>query len=396
MDAPKGDPPTRARLAVVAAKVLISAGEASGDLYASSLVQVLQCRHPGIDFFGCTGPRLRQAGVRQIVDSASLAVVGLVEVITHLPRIRREFHKLLAAAARERPDAAILTDSAGFHLRVARRLHAMGIPVVYLVAPQVWAWRQWRLPLMRRVLSRLLCIFPFEPAFFAKHGIPATYIGHPLSRLVRASASRQELREMFSVPDGQFLIAVLPGSREGEIERHRPYLEDAMGRIAAALPAKCRFILALPPAAKMKERFSDSSIQVKEGRTWDILACADVALAASGTVTVEACLLGTPLVTFYRVNRLSWMVGKFLVRVPFFSMVNLIAGRRVIPELIQHDMTGPRLAAEVTALLNDGSRRAAMRSDLAEVAALLASQEDPMEKAATVVEELLAEEMVHV
>src|SRR5277367_4457488 len=152
----------------MAAKVLISAGEASGDLYASSLVEALRRRHPDTDFFGCAGPRLRQAGVRQIVDSASLAVVGLVEVITHLPRIRREFHKLLAAAKRERPDAAILTDSAGFHLRVARRLHAMGIPVIYLVAPQVWAWRQWRLPLMRRVLTRLLCIFPFEKAFFER------------------------------------------------------------------------------------------------------------------------------------------------------------------------------------------------------------------------------------
>ncbi|HME06998.1 MAG TPA: lipid-A-disaccharide synthase [Bryobacteraceae bacterium] len=384
----------------MAPKVLISAGEASGDLYASSLVLALRRRHPDMDFFGCTGPRLRHAGVRQIVDSASLGVVGLVEVITHLPRIRREFHKLLDAAKRERPDAAILTDSAGFHLRVARRLHAMGIPVIYLVAPQVWAWRQWRLPLMRRVLTRLLCIFPFEQGFFQKHGVPATYIGHPLSRLVRASAGRAELRRIWGVPEDRFLIAVLPGSREGEIERHRPYLEDAISRIQAALPGKCQFILALPPAAKMKERFSGSSIQVKEGQTWDILASADVALAASGTVTVEACLLGTPMVTFYRVNRLTWMLGRSLVRVPFFSMVNLIAGRKVVSELIQDEMTGERLAAEVIALLNDAPRRAAMRGDLAEVSALLATKEDPMEKAAVVVEELLSEdwsqEMVHV
>jgi lipid-A-disaccharide synthase len=379
----------------VAAKVLISAGEASGDLYASSLVEALRRRHPNTDFFGCTGPRLRNAGVRQIVDSASLAVVGLAEVVTHLPRIRREFHKLLAAARRERPDIAILTDSAGFHLRVARRLHAMGIPVIYLVAPQVWAWRQWRLPLMRRVLTRLLCIFPFEKAFFEKHGIPAVYIGHPLARLVRPSASRAELRSRWGIPEDSFLIALLPGSREGEIERHRPYLEEATHRIEAALPGKCQFVLALPPAAKIRERFSGSSIQVKEGQTWDILACADVALAASGTVTIEACLLGAPMVTFYRVNQLSWMLGKYLVRVPFFSMVNLIAERKVVPELIQNDMTGTRLAAEVLALLNDGTRRAEMRRKLAQVSALLASESDPMEKAAAVVEELLSEEIVH-
>ena len=375
--------------------MLISAGEASGDLYAASLVEALRHNHPNIDFFGCTGPRLRSAGVRQIVDSASLAVVGLVEVVTHLPRIRREFHKLLAAAGRERPDVAILTDSAGFHLRVARRLHAMGIPVIYLVAPQVWAWRQWRLPLMRRVLTRLLCIFPFEKAFFEKHGIPAVYIGHPLARLVKPSASRAELRSRWGIPEDQFLIALLPGSREGEIERHRPHLEDAIRRIETTLPAKCRFVLALPPAAKIKERFSGSSIQVKEGQTWDILACADVALAASGTVTVEACLLGVPMVTFYRVNRLSWMLGKSLVRVPFFSMVNLIAERSVVPELIQDDMTGERLAVEVVALLNDTAGRAQMRRELAQVSASLASEHDPMEQAAAVVEELLSEEIVH-
>jgi len=379
----------------VAAKVLISAGEASGDLYAASLVEALRHNHPNIDFFGCTGPRLRSAGVRQIVDSASLAVVGLVEVVTHLPRIRREFHKLLAAARRERPDVAILTDSAGFHLRVARRLHAMGIPVIYLVAPQVWAWRQWRLPLMRRVLTRLLCIFPFEKAFFEKHGISAVYIGHPLARLVRPSASRAELRRRWGVPEDQFLVALLPGSREGEIERHRPYLEDAIRRIEAALPGKCVFVLALPPAAKIRERFSPSSIQVKEGQTWDILACADVALAASGTVTVEACLLGVPMVTFYRVNRLTWMLGKSLVRVPFFSMVNLIAERKVVPELIQDDMTGERLAVEVVALLNDTAGQAQMRRELAQVSASLASEHDPMEQAAAVVEELLSEEIVH-
>ena len=391
--------PTRVRLAVVAAKVLISAGEASGDLYASSLVDALRRRNRALDFFGCTGPRLRQAGVRQIVDSASLSVVGLVEVIQHLPRIRREFHKLLAAAERERPDLAILTDSAGFHLRVARRLHALGIPVIFLVAPQVWAWRQWRLPLMRRVLTRLLCIFPFEKKFFEEHGVPATYIGHPLSRLVRASASREELRNALGVRPDQFLIALLPGSRQGEIERHRPYLEDAVTRIEAALPGKCHFVLALPPAAKIKERFSGSSIQVKEGQTWDILASADVALAACGTVTVEACLLGTPMVTFYRVNRLSWMAGRPFVRVPFFSMVNLIAGRKAVPELIQNELTGERLSAEVTALLKDEARRAEMRRELAAIAALLACDEDPMQKAAAVVEELLSEhlskEMLH-
>src|SRR4051812_26570481 len=164
-------------------KILVSAGEASGDLYASLVVQELQRLLPDTQFFGCTGPRLRAAGVRTVVDAGSLAVVGLLEVVSHIPRIYGEYRKLLAAAREERPDLAILTDSPDFHLRIARRLHWEHIPVVYLVAPQAWAWRKGRIKSMRRTLRCLLCIFPFEEEFFRREGVPATYIGHPLAGL---------------------------------------------------------------------------------------------------------------------------------------------------------------------------------------------------------------------
>ena len=209
-------------------RVLISAGEASGDLYASRLVESLRRINPDIDFFGCAGPRMRAAGVEAVVDSASLAVVGLVEVIKHIPRIYREYRKLIRAARERRPGLAILTDSPDFHLRIARRLKRLGIPVVYLIAPQVWAWRKGRLPLMRRIIDRLLCIFPFEEAFFKQHGIAAEYIGHPLTRMVRPSAPVMELRRKFDIPDGAIAIALLPGSRVGEIERHLPILVEAV------------------------------------------------------------------------------------------------------------------------------------------------------------------------
>ncbi len=212
-------------------KVLISAGEASGDLYAAGLVEALRRRRPDLEFFGCAGPRMQKAGVRPVVDAHSLAVVGLVEVITHIPRIYGEYRKLLSAARAERPEVAILTDSPDFHLRVARQLKKLGIPVFYLVAPQVWAWRKGRLPLMRRTIDRLLCIFPFEPEFFARHGIEATYIGHPLTRLVKPSASRAELRRRFDIPEGTPLVALLPGSRTGEAARHLPILLDAVERL---------------------------------------------------------------------------------------------------------------------------------------------------------------------
>jgi len=373
-------------------------------MYASRLVEFLRLRSADLDFFGCAGPRMRAAGVDAVVDSESLAVVGLVEVITHIPRIYGEYRRLVRAARDRRPKLAILTDSPDFHLRVARRLKGLGIPVVYLIAPQVWAWRKGRLSRMRRTIDRLLCIFPFEEPFFKAHGIAAEYIGHPLTRMVRASAPVLELRRKFGVPDGAKLIALLPGSREGEIERHLPILIDAVDLIRKKYAGRETSVtLALPAGmgTKFRERFSLSPIQIQEGQTWDVLACSDLALAASGTVTIEACLLNTPMVTFYRVNGLSWVLGKLLVRVPFYSMVNLVAGRQVVPELIQGDMTAQRLAAEACSLLNNAAARRRMREDLAEVAARLAGPEDPMpadpmKAAASAVAEFLDKEMVHV
>ncbi|HYL35513.1 MAG TPA: lipid-A-disaccharide synthase [Bryobacteraceae bacterium] len=386
---------TLGRLEVVARRVLISAGEMSGDLYAAGLVDALRRRNPDLEFFGCAGPRMQQAGVRAVVDSRSIAVVGLVEVITHIPRVYREYRKLVAAARETRPDIAILTDSPDFHLRLARQLKKLNIPVIYLVAPQVWAWRKGRLPLMRRTIDRLLCIFPFEPEFFAKNGIEATYIGHPLTRLVRASANREELRRRYGVSAGAPLVALLPGSREGEAARHLPVLLETVEGIRAGHGTpEPRFILAVPPGTVPAEsifweRISKASIQVVEGETWDVLACADLALAASGTVTIEASLLGTPLIAFYRVNNLSWWMGRHLVQVPFYSMVNLVAGRRIVPELIQNDLTAARLADEALSLLADPAARETMRRELRGVAEGLAGPEDPMELAASLVEKNL-------
>jgi lipid-A-disaccharide synthase len=384
----------------VVQKVLISAGEASGDLYAAGLAEALHRRNPDLEFFGCAGPRMQRAGVRAVVDAGSIAVVGLVEVVTHIPRIYREYRKLIRAAEKERPDLAILTDSPDFHLRLARRLKRLGIPVIYLVAPQVWAWRKGRLPAMRRNIDQLLCIFPFEPDFFARHGIVAQYIGHPLTRLVKPSAGRDELRKRYGISDKSPVVALLPGSRKGEIERHLPVLIEAVRQIQQASRTLVpRFILAVPSVnllgSNFRERISEASIQVLEGQTWDVLACAELALAASGTVTIEATLVGTPMVALYRVNKLSWLMGKCLVKVPFYSMVNLVAGRRIVPELIQSDLTPARLASEALALLGDESARASMRGELQIVARKLAGPQDPLEVAASTVEQYLKEEMVH-
>jgi lipid-A-disaccharide synthase len=377
--------------------ILVSAGEASGDYYASLLVADLRRLWPGARFFGCAGPRMRRAEVEPVIEAESLSVVGLVEVLAHLPRIYGQYRKLAQAAATRKPDLAILTDSPDFHLRLARRLKAWGVPVIYLIAPQVWAWRKGRLPQMRRTIDRLLCIFPFEEEFFQRQGIAATYIGHPLAGRILPALTREEFFRKHRIPLQRQLVTVLPGSRKGEAARHLPWLIPAVERIYREQAAS--FVLAASEttgAAFFRERIGSAPIQVIEGETWDAIAHADLALAASGTVTVEATLLGTPMVTFYRVNPMSWVLGKMLVSVPFYSMVNLVAGRAVVPELMQGAMTGERLAAEAMQLLRDDGRRLRMRDELAEVSRRLTGEGDAMAKACAVIENLVEGQAAHV
>ena len=370
--------------------ILVSAGEPSGDFYAAELVAEVRRRWPECEFFGCAGPRMRARGVRPAVRMEDLAVVGIVEVARHLLRIWWRYRELIAAAARERPDIAILTDSPDFHLRLAKRLKRMGVPVAYLVAPQVWAWRKGRVKTMRRAIDRLLCIFPFEKKFFESNGVPATFIGHPLAGRVRPNLTRDEFFRKHNIPAGRPMVAVLPGSRRGEALRHIPELARAADLIGRDRPAT--FILPASPvcgAAFFEKPLAGTRIRAIEGEAWEALAYCDLALAASGTVTVEGALLGAPMVTFYRVAPLSWAIGRALVDVPFYSMVNLIAGRKIVPELMQREMTGERLASEAARLLDDEAYRGKMREELALVAAKLAGVGDAIARAADEVERVV-------
>jgi len=363
--------------------ILISAGEASGDYYAALLLDELRRRWPETEFFGCAGAHLRASGLRAVIRAEDLAVVGIAEVVAHLPRIWRRFQELMAAARRENPDLAILTDAPDFHFRVARKLKKMGIPVVYLVAPQVWAWREHRVKTMRRIIDRLLCIFPFEEAWFRERGVPVAYIGHPLAGRVRPRLTREEFFRKHNLPPDRPLVTVLPGSRPGEVLRHIPPLVRAADLLSGV--RELSFILPASPhcgAAFFARPLAGSPIRAIEGEAWDAMAHCDLALAASGTVTVEAALLGAPMVTFYKVTPLTWAIGKPLVKVPFYSMVNLIAGRRIVPELIQGDMTGERIASEAGRLLDGGPGRAKMKEELAEVAARLTGTADSVSLAA--------------
>lgn len=371
---------------------LVSAGEASGDMYAAGVVRHLTGMLPGARFYGCAGPGLQALGVEPVVDSSRLSVVGLAEVVSHLPRIYFEYRKLIDFARRNRPDAALLTDSPDFNLRVARQLKRLGIPVYYLVAPQVWAWRQGRVKTIRKLVDKLFCLFPFEQEWFRARGVDASYIGHPLAAVARPRYSRERFLEIHHLSRENPIVVLLPGSRAGEARRHLPVLLDAISILRGRFPLSV--ILATPEGfqargifAEFRERVSAQSIQIIENQTWDCISHADLALAASGTVTIEAAVLGTPMVTFYKVNRLSWWAGRRLVKAPFLSMVNLIAGRRIVPELIQHDMTPGKIAAAAEELLSGTAEADRMRADLASVRAALTPLNDPFRQVATVIAE---------
>jgi lipid-A-disaccharide synthase len=379
-------------------RFLVSAGEASGDMYAAGLVAHLRERFPAATFFGCAGPALQAQGVDPIIDAASLSVVGLAEVVVHLPRIYGQYRKLLRYTRQHPPTAAILTDNPDFHLRLARHLKRLGIPVFYLVAPQVWAWRQGRVKTIRKLVDRLFCLFPFEEPWFRERGVDATYIGHPLASMVRPSRSAAAFRTAHGLPAQGLLFTLLPGSRPGEALRHLPILLDTVERLRARWPGAA-FVLATPKGFAQKnvftnfqERIAALAIKVIENEAWDAIGHASLALAASGTVTMEAAVLGTPMVTFYRVTALSWWAGRHLVKVPYLSMVNLIAGRSVVPELIQNDMTAARLAAAATELLASESRLAQMRASLADVRQSLilsGAAASPLARAAAAIAEKL-------
>lgn len=353
-------------------KIFLSAGESSGDMYAAWFLEALRHRLTDAEYFGCAGERLRAGGCEALLRSENIAMVGLAEVVGEIPRVWRQYRRLVTEALGRRPDLAVLVDAPDFNLRLARHFRRRGIPVLYLVAPQAWAWRPWRVRQLRRLVDRLLCIFPFEEAWFRERGVNAEYIGHPLSGRVQAQWSRQEFFARQRLDPQRPLLALLPGSRRREVALNLPPMVEAAARCNA------QSIIAAPPELPLP----DAPIPVLRGVTYDALAHADVALVASGTATIETTLLGTPMVVIYRVTEPTWWLGRLLFNAPFYSMVNLVAGRRVVPELIQDQFTPERVAGELRRLLSDQAARAEMRAGLVEVARKLTAITNPLEVAA--------------
>ena len=354
-------------------RLLLSCGEASGDLYAGALTRELRLLAPGIDVAGLGGPEFARAGGRVLVDYRGLSVTGFTEIVAKLPQLRAAKQRLLADAQQHRPDALVVIDYFGFNGRLANDAHAMGIPVIHYISPQVWAWRPGRIRLIRAVTRKMLVIFPFESTTYQDAGVPVEFVGHPLIDLAHAQTPRDLFLSGLGLDPAAPVVGVLPGSRTSELRRILPTLVEAAQLIRQRVP-RAQFVVARAP--HLDDRLYDpvrnlAGSAIVEGETDAVLAASDVVLTASGTATVQAALHDTPMVVVYRVSSLEYLVGRRFVTVDTFAMVNLIAGRQVVPELIQERFTAEAVATEATSMLTDSARAARVRQGLAEVRAKL-------------------------
>ncbi len=366
-------------------RVLIVAGEASGDLYGGQLIREVTRVAPRTSFFGVGGVSMREAGLSVLSRSEDITVVGLFEVIRHLGVIRRALKNVTESIRSKRPDLVVLIDFPDFNFRVARAARKAGVPVFYYISPQVWAWRRGRVKTLAGLVDKMIVIFPFEVDIYRKAGIDVEFLGHPLVDEVS-----RKVRGLTIAKARNPVIALLPGSRKGEIERHMPVMREAAGIIAKKLP-NASFILPLAPTLvpeDIESYLADSPvpIRMREGAFHEVVKGADVAVVSSGTATVETALLGTPMVVIYRLNSLTFFLARMLIRVPYIAMVNLIAGRLVVPELIQHEARAETIAREALTILDDGVIRRRMKADLREVARVIGRPGASRRIAARVVE----------
>jgi len=350
--------------------LLVIAGEDSGDLHGAELLRELKARRPDLRIIGVGGPRMTPLLDRKLADVKDLAVVGFIEVIRHLPRLNRLFKQILAAAQEEGVSAALLIDYPGFNLRLARALRKQ-MPTVKLhqyVCPQVWAWKKGRIPELGTVLDTLYCLFDFEPELFRGYPVDARFVGHPLVELVKPECDRGTFFRESGLDPARPLVALLPGSRKGEIERLLPPMAELATRWRRERP-EVQWVLPVAPTldpAFVRAHLGNAPVTLVEGRTYAARAYADAALVASGTATLETALLGTPFAIVYKLNALTYQMARRIVKVPHFGLANVVAGREVAPELLQDEVNAERLGVELSRLLEpDTARR--VRTELGEV-----------------------------
>ena len=386
-----------------APRIFLSAGEASGEHYGASLIPAIQRLIPNAEFFGLGGRRMEALGFQPIVRAEDVAVMGITEVLLHMPRIYGEYRKLKTAIRTVRPDLAILIDFPDVNLSLAKHLHRAGVPVLYFVSPQLWAWKKYRIRNVRRYVDQMLVIFPFEEQFYRDHGVHAAFVGHPLADLPLPSISRHDFASQNHLDPSKQWVALLPGSRAKEIRLNLP----AMVQAAQILHQtdRCEFLLPLAPtltAAQQSEIESALPATPRIAVTHDARATlhhARAAAVASGTATVEAALIGNPFIVVYRVSPVSYAVAKRVVEVPHVAMANLIAGRRAVPELIQSDFTAQNLVSHLKPLLHDETARSEMQTSLRQISTMLKANADSgqtaIERAAAIAAQMLSSQKTH-
>ncbi|MGH9754273.1 MAG: lipid-A-disaccharide synthase, partial [Blastocatellia bacterium] len=354
-----------------AVPLMIVAGEASGDKHGAKLVSALRALRPDLrfEFFGAGGDEMRQAGVETLVDAREVAIMGALEVTRALPLFLRVFRRLSDTANERRPRLIILIDWPEFNLRLAKRINRDGHRVVYYISPQIWAWRSYRIHAVKRYVERMLVILPFEKDYYERGGVEVDYVGHPLLDSVRVTATREEFRSRHSLDPSNPVISLLPGSRHSELKHILPPMVEAAKLLNLSHP-HLQFILPLARTFEAKEiasQIGSTRLRVIEHDTYNAIAAADLAVVASGTATLEAAIIGSPLIVVYRASRLNWRIFRPLINTPFVGMPNLIAGKEIAPELLQDDLNEETLAKLIVEFLSDPERLRRSRDDLAEV-----------------------------
>ncbi|GAK61155.1 lipid-A-disaccharide synthase [Candidatus Vecturithrix granuli] len=370
--------------------ILIVAGEASGDLHGAHLVRALKQQSPQLEICGVGGSHLTTEGVTLLGSSDELAVVGVFEVVKKLKTVWRVYKQLSRYLNEHRPDVLILIDYPEFNLRLARVAHRLGLPIVYYISPQVWAWRSNRVKLIRRLVTKMIVIFPFEQAFYKSHGVDVEWVGHPLVESVRPSQSKDVFCRQHELNPTQPIIGLLPGSRESEVERLLPMMLEAAQRIYAQKP-EVQFVLPLAASLEQSALFQTalpSFVRLVRQQTYDAIHAADLVVTASGTVTVETAILETPMIITYIVSPLTYWLGRLFINVPFIGMVNLIANKQIVKELIQTQVTSEAIAQEVLTLLEHPEQLEIIRQDLRVVRQKL-GETGAAERAAAVILDVL-------
>ncbi len=355
--------------------VMIIAGEASGDMHGASLVREMLNIDSSLNFYGIGGNKLQDAGVALLAHASEMAVVGLTEVFSKLGNFLKIMNKMKKSLDSRKPDLVILIDYPDFNLPLAKAARKRGIKVFYYISPQVWAWRKGRIRQIKKYVDKMAVILPFEVDTYGQKDFTVEYVGHPLLDLVKPHYSRQQSREKFNISESKTTIGLLPGSRISEVEKLLPEMLQAAAILAQKIPA-AQFLLPLADTLKEEvvagiiSRFG-IKVDVIRDNTYDVISCADLAVVASGTATLETALLGVPMIIIYKISPLSYLIGRLAVSVQNIGLVNIIAGKTIVPELIQHEANALRIAAEALDILKNEERRLQIIADLKEIRAKL-------------------------